>query len=95
MTIRLAAGAAEQIAVKHDAAASTVDDSAGSMPAAPDAGLGAPELTAIMKALVDRATTLGGLNALVAAQLRDVGANYARTEDDVAQMFTQMGGQLK
>lgn len=95
MTIRLEAGAAEAIAAKHDAAASTVQASAGSMPSAPDAGAGAPELTAIMRAVVDRADTLGGLNQLVAAQLRDVGANYARTEDEVAQMFARMDGQLK
>jgi hypothetical protein len=95
VTIRLAAGAAEQIAAHHDAAAGTVQDSAGSMPGAPDAGLGAPEITAIMAALVDRANTLGGLNELVAAQLRDIGANYARTEDEVAGMFANMTKELE
>lgn len=48
-----------------------------------------------MSALADRANTLAGLNELVAAQLRDVGASYARTEDEVAQMFTQMNGELE
>lgn len=95
MSIRLEAGAAEQIASHHDAAGRTIQDSAGSMPSAPDAGLGAPEITAIMAALVDRANTLAGLNDVVAAQLRDIGANYARTEDDVAQMFTHMLGELE
>ena len=95
MTIRLAAGAAEQIASHHDAAGRTIQDSAGSMPSAPDVGLGAPEITAIMAALVDRADTLAALNDVVAAQLRDIGANYARTEDDVAQMFTHMLGELE
>lgn len=95
MSIRLEAGAAEQIAAHHDAAGRTIQESAGSMPVAPDAGLGAPEITAIMAALVDRANTLAALNDVVAAQVRDIGADYARTEDDVAQMFTRMKGELE
>ena len=64
------------------------------MPSAPDAGLGAPEITAIMAALVDRANTLAGVNDAVAAKLRQVGANYATTEDETAQAFKKMSSEL-
>ena len=48
-----------------------------------------------MAALIRRAGTLGGFDELVAAKLRGVGANYARTEDEVAQVFTRMRSELE
>lgn len=94
MSIRLGPDAAEQIARKHDEASSAVQESAGSLPAAPEGGLGGAALAAIMAAVSGTANDLAVLNDVVAAQLRDVGRNYARTEDEVAQMFSRMDKEL-
>ena len=95
MTIRLEPGAAERIARLHDDASTVIQGSADSFPAAPDGGLGSDKLASIMAALSETADTLAGLDELAAAQLRDIGSNYARTEDEVAGMFSRLTKELE
>jgi len=94
VSIRLDEGGAETIAAEHDAAATTIRSAASSFPAAPQAGEGGDKVAAIITAVAETADTLAGLNEVCAAHLRDIGGNYARTEDHVAQMFDGMREEL-
>lgn len=94
MTIRLDAGASEQIAVKHDTAATGIKDTGSSLPTMPDAGYGSGELGQIMLAVCTSANDLAVFNEVAAAQVREVGTTYAGSEAEVAATFTSMGEEL-
>lgn len=94
MTIRLTAGASDEIATRHDTAASGVMDTGGSVPSMPDAGYGSGDLGAIMLAVCTSASDIATFNEVSAAQVREVGTTYAGSEDEVAATFDSMSAEI-
>lgn len=94
MTLRLDAGAAAAISAKHERAATTIDDSAGSMPPSVDGGLATAYLARLMAAVASTAGELAILNQAVASQVRDVADALGQTEAAIADEFVSINGGL-
>lgn len=95
MSIRLAEGAAEDIARHHDKASAALADTAATMPSVPDAGLGGEYVAAIVAAVATTASDISVFNQVLGAKVREVGSAYAGTEAEVAAVFRGMTGALE
>lgn len=94
MTFRLDAGAADTIAAHHEAAATTIDESAGSAPAAVDGGLASAYLADILAAVCTSAAEVAAVNLGTAELVRDVADQAGLTDGAIGDGFTSMSGQL-
>ena len=95
MTLRLDAGAAAKIAGLHELAATTVDDSAASMPDAVDGGLATAYLSEVIAAVATTAAELAVISTTVAGQVRDVADDLGLTEDVIAEHWRSMSEDLR
>lgn len=94
MTLRLDAGAAAVVAGSHDAAASTIDGSAGGAPGGVDGGIATVLLLEILGAVSTTAAEIAVINTAVADQVVDVADDLGKTESAIADEFTELNANL-
>lgn len=90
MTINLSEGAENQIAQRHDDAASRITGLANGVPTTVDGGYGTADLLAIVAAVVGTADDIALINEVAAGQVRAVGQGLGDTDDEVADAFQTM-----
>ena len=88
--IRLGPEVAEDIASRHDKAATLIEDSAGGMPESVDGGEASDLLARIVAGVARTASGMADTHRATGVMVRDVDGDFGETEAAVASTFRDM-----